>query len=220
MVIGDLDVPCFAIPPDETDPPLIVDANTVLAPAITPECLEAVARWRAQIITPNSRVNHQNLRSSAPLDLQRQTTNCCPQKTAADRLSAKLLINPSRNEERYVPSSSTNAYRVRPARSSRFRAIAVSCTTDEKSNCHQSVLGATLECHPPRFLQTLSCGFDPHTSHQPLPRAAAYPAPVDGKDSRVNWTVSPDANRGRISVPAYLTVNGLPSRDSMVARTN
>ncbi len=45
MVIGNLDVPCFPIPPDETDPPLIIDADTVLASSITPKRLKAIARW-------------------------------------------------------------------------------------------------------------------------------------------------------------------------------
>ena len=45
MVIGGLDVPCFAIPPYETDPPLIVGANAVLASSITPKRLKAIATW-------------------------------------------------------------------------------------------------------------------------------------------------------------------------------
>lgn len=45
MVVGDLDTPCFAIAPDEADPPLIVDADTVLASSVAVKCLKAIA-WR------------------------------------------------------------------------------------------------------------------------------------------------------------------------------
>ena len=89
MVIGDLNVPCFAIPPLETDPPLIVDANAVLASSITPQSFGAIARRWAQIIKPNSRVNHQELRTSAGLDLQRQAANGMPRKVSRRALVGK-----------------------------------------------------------------------------------------------------------------------------------
>ena len=44
MLISDLDGPCFATAPDETDPPLIVDTNTVLASSVAPKCLKAIAK--------------------------------------------------------------------------------------------------------------------------------------------------------------------------------
>ena len=97
MVIGDLNVPCFAIPPPETDPSLIVDANAVLASSITPQSFEAIARRWAQIIKPNSRVNHQKLRTSAGLDLQRQAAIGMPRKD-----SRRALVGKAPDQSHYL----------------------------------------------------------------------------------------------------------------------
>ena len=44
MVVRDLDVPCFAIAPSETDTPLIVDPNAVLPASVAPQRLKTIAR--------------------------------------------------------------------------------------------------------------------------------------------------------------------------------
>ena len=43
MEIGELDVPCFASAPGEANPPLIVDANSVLASSVATKRLVAIA---------------------------------------------------------------------------------------------------------------------------------------------------------------------------------
>ena len=50
MVIDELDVVGIGILPTETDPPLIVDADTVLAAAITLEFLEPVPRRHPKVV--------------------------------------------------------------------------------------------------------------------------------------------------------------------------
>lgn len=50
MIIDDLNFVGVAVPPYETDAPLIVDANTMLPFAIALQCLEAVAGRYAQIL--------------------------------------------------------------------------------------------------------------------------------------------------------------------------
>ena len=49
VVINDLCVIDVAIAPFKTNAPLVVDANTVLACALSTQCFKSVARWREQI---------------------------------------------------------------------------------------------------------------------------------------------------------------------------
>ena len=48
MVVHDLDAVSSVGLPDKTDPPLVVDADAVLAVAVGFQCLQLVARWDAQ----------------------------------------------------------------------------------------------------------------------------------------------------------------------------
>ena len=57
----DLDVVRVAVIPPETDPPLTVDANAVLASTITSQALETIARWHAQVIDAGRGVQHPQL---------------------------------------------------------------------------------------------------------------------------------------------------------------
>jgi len=75
MIIRNLDAPRFAIPPLEAYPPLIVDADAVLALTITVQRLQTVAGRHAEIVESLRRVDRQKLRAGAPLNLQRQTAN-------------------------------------------------------------------------------------------------------------------------------------------------
>lgn len=45
MIVNDLDLECITIVPPETDSPLIIDSNAVLAGPIAAELLQAVS-WR------------------------------------------------------------------------------------------------------------------------------------------------------------------------------
>src|SRR5574338_833978 len=49
VVIGDFDVVGMAGLPPEADPVLLIDANAVLPPPVSPQALQAVAGWHAQL---------------------------------------------------------------------------------------------------------------------------------------------------------------------------
>ncbi len=59
MVVNDFNLMGIAIEPDETDAPLIVDADTVLPFAIRFEPMKPVPRWRLQIRQTLRRMQHQ-----------------------------------------------------------------------------------------------------------------------------------------------------------------
>jgi hypothetical protein len=50
VVVYNLNVVCVAIPPNETDSPLIVDANAVLSSTVALERFEMVARWNTKFL--------------------------------------------------------------------------------------------------------------------------------------------------------------------------
>ena len=50
MVVDDLHVRGIGADPAKADAPLVVHANTVLALAIVPQLLEAIARWHAKFV--------------------------------------------------------------------------------------------------------------------------------------------------------------------------
>jgi hypothetical protein len=49
MVVNNLDGVGIASPPDKTDAPLIIDANTVLPLAVAMECFEAITGRRGKV---------------------------------------------------------------------------------------------------------------------------------------------------------------------------
>ena len=67
MIIDDLDIVGLAIVPPETNTPLVIDPNAVLAVSITRELFQAISRRDAQVIQSFRRINEQEL-SSAPPD--------------------------------------------------------------------------------------------------------------------------------------------------------
>ena len=50
MIIHNFHAMCFAVAPDETDPPLVVDSNTMLSGPIPLERLQAIPRWHAKVL--------------------------------------------------------------------------------------------------------------------------------------------------------------------------
>jgi hypothetical protein len=50
MVVDDFDIRRSSVRPPEADPPLIIDADAVLAEAIALECLQSVASRRSHRI--------------------------------------------------------------------------------------------------------------------------------------------------------------------------
>ena len=65
MIVHDLDLVGVAVLPDEADPPLIIDADAVLAAASTLERLEPVARRDAQVLERGGSIERRELRLSA-----------------------------------------------------------------------------------------------------------------------------------------------------------
>jgi hypothetical protein len=66
--VDDLDIVGIAFSPGETDAPLVVDANAVLAPAVAPERLQLIARRGLQVLEDSSAVQIEQLPASRPLD--------------------------------------------------------------------------------------------------------------------------------------------------------
>ena len=56
MVIDDLDVKGMTITPLETDSPLLVDSNAVLALSITLQSLELIRAWNRKVSQVSSRI--------------------------------------------------------------------------------------------------------------------------------------------------------------------
>ena len=103
MVIDDLDVPGFAVSPNEANAPLLVDPNAVLSLPVAAQGFQAIAGRRPQIVNLLCRIDCDKLRARSPLDLPWQITNGVA-KIAAVRLSAKLLITTKRTTTRYAAS--------------------------------------------------------------------------------------------------------------------
>ena len=72
MIVDDLDVPGFAVAPHKTDPPLVVNANAALTLAVAVQSLQTIAGRHTQIVELLRRVDRQQLRAGALLNLRLQ----------------------------------------------------------------------------------------------------------------------------------------------------
>jgi len=72
VVVADFDFPGIAIPPAEADPPLIVDANTVLADSIASEPFEPIPGQHTQLLETPCRVEQQQFPMRSALHLRWQ----------------------------------------------------------------------------------------------------------------------------------------------------
>jgi hypothetical protein len=68
MIVGDLDVVRVAVFPSKADPPLVVDPNAVLAPAIPLECHQAISGWCHQVLQRSCPMEIEQFASSLPFD--------------------------------------------------------------------------------------------------------------------------------------------------------
>lgn len=114
MIVDNFDIEGFAIPPHKAYPPLIVDADTVLALTVTRQRLQSVA-WRlAQIVELLCCVDHQQLRPSPLLNRRRQTAHGVACEDCGGAFIAEALDHTEayrttlRNVNRDVPQGSTN----------------------------------------------------------------------------------------------------------------
>lgn len=69
MVVDDLDVVCISSAPDETQPPLSVDADAVLPGAVTLELFEAIRRRDSQVVERGGRIEHAQLSQGDALNV-------------------------------------------------------------------------------------------------------------------------------------------------------
>src|SRR5438132_179688 len=63
VIVDDLDIPCAVLAPVETDSPLIVDADAVLAAPAALQRLKAVARGNSQVLQTLGRIELPQLRA-------------------------------------------------------------------------------------------------------------------------------------------------------------
>jgi hypothetical protein len=87
MIVDNLDIEGFAIPPDKANPPLIIDADAVLALPVPRQSFQPVATQPAQIVKTLRCVDHKQLRPSPVLYLRRQPANRISRE---DRSSARV----------------------------------------------------------------------------------------------------------------------------------
>src|SRR5579883_3398658 len=72
VVVDDFDISWSSGGPDEANPPLIVDSNTVLAGSISFQGLEAISRWHPKVVHIKRRVEQAQLAQRHVLDIRRQ----------------------------------------------------------------------------------------------------------------------------------------------------
>jgi hypothetical protein len=61
VIVNDFNIECLAVLPRKANPPLIVDADTVLSFAIAFQCFEAIVRWNLEIFKTSCLMQIQQL---------------------------------------------------------------------------------------------------------------------------------------------------------------
>jgi hypothetical protein len=69
VIIRYLDVPGGVVVPPKANSKLVVDANTLLALPISMQFLEAIARWKAEILEPGREIDDLQLTNRDPRDV-------------------------------------------------------------------------------------------------------------------------------------------------------
>jgi hypothetical protein len=82
VVVDDLDVVRVPRSPAETDPPLLVDADTVLAGSIALQLLQPVAGWDPQVVQHHRSVQHPEFPQRDSLNIGAQLPNRLPVEEA------------------------------------------------------------------------------------------------------------------------------------------
>jgi len=113
MVVGNLDIECLTVSPYKAYPPLIIDADAVLALAVARQGFQPVARRLAQVVKSLGGVDRQELGSGSLLNLRRQPANGIARKDRSGAFVAERLDHAGtyrttlRNVNRNVPQGST-----------------------------------------------------------------------------------------------------------------
>lgn len=92
MIVNNIDLIGMAVLPDETDPPLCIDADAVLAPAISLQGLQPVARREAQKGQLGGRVQCNSLRRAVRWISAGRRRNGCPPNSTLTSGRAKVLM--------------------------------------------------------------------------------------------------------------------------------
>jgi hypothetical protein len=82
VIVNDLDVVGVTASPSETDPPLIVDADAVLALPITSQSFQAVPRRNTQVVQALGRIKHAELAQRHPLHVRAEPPGWAPHEQA------------------------------------------------------------------------------------------------------------------------------------------
>ena len=72
MIIGNFYLMDAIFPPDETDTPLFVDTNAMLALSVTTQLFKTVGRWNAEIIQRFRIMKHNQLAFRQALNVKRK----------------------------------------------------------------------------------------------------------------------------------------------------
>ena len=80
MIVGDLDLESIALPPNEANPPLVVDPNAVLALAVAQELFEVVSRRNIQICQAIRCIQNPKFDVGPALDIMGKATTWLPIK--------------------------------------------------------------------------------------------------------------------------------------------
>lgn len=91
MVVEYLDIVRVPVFPAEADPPLVVDANTVLPRAIPSEFFQAIARRRTEILHLLRRVDDEKLAEHDLPELRRIPSHRLPGKEAPSVVISEAL---------------------------------------------------------------------------------------------------------------------------------
>jgi hypothetical protein len=78
VVVDDLDVIRVPVLPPKADPPLIVDANTVLARSVAFELFESVAGRNTQVLELLGGVDEADLTEHEPVQVGREPSDALP----------------------------------------------------------------------------------------------------------------------------------------------
>jgi hypothetical protein len=78
VVVDDFNVVGITVPPGETDPPTLVDADAVLACPVAGQLLQAIARGNTQVIEALGVVDHAKLPVRQLLDVGGKTRGPLP----------------------------------------------------------------------------------------------------------------------------------------------
>ncbi|HLX75879.1 MAG TPA: hypothetical protein VKR26_14120 [Terriglobales bacterium] len=95
MIINDLDFMRVAVPPEKADAKLVIDANTVLAPAVTVQRFQTICRKNGQVPELRRTVNHGQLPQGYPAQIRREAPRfAAPPQFLGARISKALNHKP------------------------------------------------------------------------------------------------------------------------------